>query len=156
MCLIVDKAVTRKVRARLRLKGKIEAWKVVGVKILYGPRRRIGWLRSIARSFCWKKGLNYAMVLGCRVKVNRADKWRDGDRVDPGFHVYLSKSKAHGVAREHDYHVPVRVVCYEKDFIAAGYNNRSDGEGAVFSKARVLAADWNDAMEKAKKKVGIT
>ena len=125
MCLKVDKNLKLDFQPSEDGRQRIVAYKVV---LTLSNK-----ITSPLYSFTWKEGWNYSSRWHKEVSDIELV-----DRIDQGFHVYLTKedaimAKDSWLAYNYSYDSQIiPVCCYENDFVAAGYDRGF--KSAVFTK----------------------
>ena len=108
MCLDVDHAHTKRLKARLKKLGKINAYKVVVHEKSCLPYR----LRSMYHTgYTWHPHWNESGRIGPPIK--------GADVIQRGIHVFLRRDTACKNAGNSGVYRVVRVVCFAEDFIAS-------------------------------------
>jgi len=138
MCLEIDAAKTKKLRAKLKKHGKLTLWKVYDRMV----RPRGDYLLSMIQ------GMRISapgVVHSDRRRVELSLVEQDWHEVGIGIHVYLSKNAAKNQLIFANRTI-VPVVCHAQHFVAAG-EDRTCNDSAVFTQVTITRSAFKNAFK---------
>lgn len=154
MCCLLKEEIINNIRQRAK-EGKIVVYKAVTVKIRKGEP----FVRSEMGNYTWHVGINKACLRSSLRHLSLDYKY---DIVKPsGIHGFTNKQEAQRYADRYGCTF-VPIVCDIKDLITAGPGSVIRGPGsivkytryqAVFLKAELTQADWDEFIVPATKKI---
>lgn len=137
MCLSVQKDIDKALENKLKIDGKITAYKVLDV--VYPVSVERSFLQSPHRCKKYKAGWNKSNIRRKKIRLYE----NDYSHVSIGIHVYINLREAQYKCKSGQVIVPV--TCYRKDYVAGGLFSFSDS--AVFAKVFVKKSDYEKALK---------